>query len=88
MVVNNCSKYAILRTSWLYSHYGENFLMKIFNAVLKGDQIYGVNDRFGNPSAFELARIISKLVEKISKGKILRVCFIVLVRKRPPGTTS
>ena len=51
---------------------------------MKGDQIYGVNDRFGNPtSAFELARIISKLVEKISKGKILRVCFIVLVRKRP-----
>lgn len=76
MVVNKCSKYAILRTSWLYSHYGENFLMKIFNAVLKGDQIYGVNDRFGNPtSAFELARIISKLVEKISKGENIEGVF-------------
>ena len=75
-VMENCINFAILRTSWLYSHYGENFLMKIFNAASSGKKIFGVTDRFANPtSAFELARIISMVVEKIREGGNIKGIF-------------
>jgi len=72
-VLAHCKKYAILRTSWLYSHYGENFLMKIYKAVLNKDPIFGVSDRHANPtSAFDLARAINQITNQIKNGKDIK----------------
>lgn len=66
--------HAILRTSWLYSPYGRNFLTKIL-AQLDAPEIAVVADRRGAPtSALELARGIEQ------------VCRNLL--RRPDGTSS
>lgn len=67
-IVEICKNYSIIRTSWLYSNYGENFLKKIYTNILNQKKIFGVTDRIGNPtSAFELARVINKYVLLLGK---------------------
>ena len=53
----------IVRTAWLYSHYGKNFARTIARKGLAGDNLSVVNDSFGQPtSALALARQIMALV--------------------------
>lgn len=57
-----CSRHFILRTAWLYSYYGKNFVKTIVSAGAKYGQLEVVNDQFGNPTnAVDLAHEILKL---------------------------
>lgn len=57
-----CSRYFIIRTAWLYSYYGKNFVKTIFNAAKKYGELEVVNDQFGNPTnAVDLAHEILQL---------------------------
>jgi len=62
-----CSRYIIIRTSWLYSHLetDNNFLYKIKSLAMKNDQTFhGAEDIIGSPtSALSLATGVNKLVE-------------------------
>lgn len=56
-------KYYILRTSWLYSEYGNNFLKTMLSLAKNKDEISVVNDQIGTPTyAGDLSNVILRLV--------------------------
>jgi len=62
-----CQKYnpssIIIRTSWLYSSFGNNFVTKMINLMLHNDEIKVVNDQFGSPTfAADLAEVILQII--------------------------
>ena len=59
-----CDKYYIARTSWLYGHYGKNFVETMLNLADK-PEIKVVDDQTGCPTwTVELANGIIKLLSK------------------------
>ena len=59
-----CEKYYIARTSWLYGHYGKNFVETMISLAEK-DEVKVVNDQIGCPTwTVELANGILKLLSK------------------------
>jgi dTDP-4-dehydrorhamnose reductase len=59
-----CSKYYILRTSWVYSNYGNNFLITILRLEKEKKQLSIVNDQFGTPTyAGDIANAIMRIVQ-------------------------
>ena len=57
-----CHRHFIVRTAWLYSYYGKNFVKIIVNAGKKFGKLEVVNDQCGNPTnAVDLAHEILQL---------------------------
>ena len=57
-------KSIIIRTSWLFSFYGKNFVKTIINLMNKDDKIKVVDDQIGSPTyAFDLASVIIKIIK-------------------------
>ncbi len=57
-----CSKTFIVRTAWLYSYTGKNFVFTMVNAGKKFGKLTVVNDQLGNPTnAVDLAHHLLKL---------------------------
>ncbi len=64
-VMENCKKYYILRTAWLYGWAGKNFVYTMIRAMNTHDAVKVVNDQKGTPTfAGDLASVIIKLVGK------------------------
>ena len=58
-----CSRYFIVRTSWLYGYSGNNFVKTIIKAAKEKRQLQVVDDQIGNPTnAEDLAYHILKLL--------------------------
>ena len=67
--VNPCS--VILRTSWVYSEFGKNFVKTMLNLFATKDELNIVADQFGQPTnANDLAEAIMKIIKsgKITPG--------------------
>lgn len=69
----NVLKYAktavILRTAWLYSPYGKNFLKTMLALSAQKDEIRVVADQFGTPTyAPHLAEAIVRILPQIKRG--------------------
>jgi len=63
-VRNNCEKYYIARTSWLYGHHGRNFVETMISLKDK-EELKVVDDQIGCPTwTVELANGILKLLDK------------------------
>ena len=57
--------YLLVRTAWLYSPWGENFVKKVLRLMRERDELGVVADQVGAPtSALSLAVILWQLVEK------------------------
>ena len=57
-------KYAILRTAWLYSEFGKNFVKTMLNLTTTKPQLKVVFDQVGTPTyAYDLAVAIATIVE-------------------------
>ena len=67
--VNPCS--VILRTSWVYSEFGKNFVKTMLNLFATKEELNIVADQFGQPTnANDLAEAIMKIIKsgKITPG--------------------
>jgi len=63
-IIQSGCKYIIIRTSWLYSSYGENFVKKILRLSQEKDTINVVFDQVGTPTyAGDLALVIKMIAE-------------------------
>lgn len=63
-IKEECDKYYIFRTAWLYGE-GHNFVRTMLNAAETHDEVKVVNDQHGSPTyAVDLADIIHQAVEK------------------------
>ena len=61
--VENDSNSLIIRTSWLYSSFGNNFVKKIIELMKTKKKLNIVNDQIGSPTyAADLAQVIIKII--------------------------
>lgn len=64
LIAESGCKYIILRTSWLYSWFGNNFVKTMFKMLSNNQDIKVVYDQVGSPtSAHELALFIYHIIE-------------------------
>ena len=64
ITINLLEKYFIIRTAWLYSEFGNNFLKTMIKIGREKDEIRVINDQFGNPTyACDLAKFILSLIK-------------------------
>jgi len=64
LAIQNCPSAIIIRTSWLYSSYKNNFLKTILRLMEEKESIGVVNDQFGCPTyAADLALAIMRIIK-------------------------
>jgi dTDP-4-dehydrorhamnose reductase len=68
-IIQSLKKYFIVRTSWLYSDFGNNFKKTMLKLANEKDQLSVVNDQRGSPThALDLADMILKILISESKN--------------------
>ena len=61
--LKNDTNSIIIRTSWLYSSFGSNFLKIMIELMKKNNSVKVVNDQIGSPTyAYDLAKVILKII--------------------------
>jgi dTDP-4-dehydrorhamnose reductase len=61
--------FIIIRTSWLYSQYGNNFMKLVLNKLDLEEELNIIGDQIGSPTnAFDLASYILKSIKKLSNS--------------------
>ena len=64
MALKNNPDSIIIRTSWVYSYYGKNFVKTMMRLMAEKESISVVNDQWGSPTyAADLAKAILQIVE-------------------------
>ncbi|MDC3192314.1 dTDP-4-dehydrorhamnose reductase [Pseudoalteromonas elyakovii] len=58
------SKYIIIRTAWVFSEYGNNFVKTMLNLSAKHSELKVISDQIGTPTyAGDLAKFLSYIIE-------------------------
>lgn len=69
LIMENCSRYAIIRTSWLFGPGGKNFAFSILEAAQSKPELKVVNDQKGCPTyTMDLAAAIGEFVNHPRQG--------------------
>ncbi len=67
-----CEKYIILRTAWVFSEYGNNFVKTMVRLARERDELSVVADQYGCPTyAGDLAQAILQICEQHEQDKSL-----------------
>jgi dTDP-4-dehydrorhamnose reductase len=67
-LIKNCHDFIIIRTSWLYSAYGNNFVKTILRLSKERESLNIIFDQAGTPTyACDLAKAILDILPKIAK---------------------
>ncbi|AEF53567.1 dTDP-4-dehydrorhamnose reductase [Marinomonas posidonica] len=65
-----CEKYIILRTAWVFSEYGNNFVQTMMRLAKERDELSVVADQYGCPTyAGDLAQAILQICEQYKQGE-------------------
>ena len=68
-IIHSLKEYFIVRTSWLYSDFGNNFKKTMLKLANEKNQLNVVNDQIGSPThALDLADMILKILSSKSKN--------------------
>lgn len=68
IITTGCN-YVILRTAWLYSEFGRNFVKTMLNLTATKRQLKVVFDQVGTPTyAYDLAQAITTIIEDYNKS--------------------
>ena len=68
-IINNTSKYIILRVAWLYGAFGNNFLKKIIDFTQLNESIKVVNDQVAFPTdSHQLSKDIWRVLKILSES--------------------
>lgn len=75
LIENSKSESIVIRTSWLYSNYGNNFVKTIIKKSKENESLKIVDDEFGSPTfAKDLANaVLSIISSKIKLDKVSKV---------------
>ncbi|RKE02526.1 dTDP-4-dehydrorhamnose reductase [Marinifilum flexuosum] len=66
-----CPNHITIRTSWLYSPFGKNFLKTMLNLGKERDELQVVTDQVGTPTyAYDLASCIMQIIERLEKDNL------------------
>lgn len=69
-ILNRYPSALIIRTSWVYSSYGKNFVKTILRLCREKDKLNVINDQSGCPTyAADLAAVIMKFIEEAEDDK-------------------
>ncbi len=64
-------RHVILRTAWVYSPGGKNFVNTMLNLAADRDELRVVKDQFGSPTlAEDLARVTLDIVDQVESGGV------------------
>ncbi len=70
LALQNNPSTLIIRTSWVYSSFGKNFVKTMIRLLTEKDEINVINDQFGCPTyAADLADVIMNFIGQTEKGK-------------------
>jgi len=62
-------RHIILRVSWIFSEYGNNFLLRTLEQARQEQRILAVDDRRGCPtSAEDVARVLAAILKQLANG--------------------
>ncbi|MFA6296242.1 MAG: dTDP-4-dehydrorhamnose reductase [Patescibacteria group bacterium] len=74
LIKENCTKYYILRTAWLYGKLGKNFVDTMLQLAQKNDNLRVVNDQHGKPTfTLDLAKRTKEILDQKVKPGIYHV---------------
>lgn len=69
-IENIWQKHIILRVSWVFGRYGNNFVKTMLRLAQERETLNVVADQFGCPtSAADIARVLLEIAEQIAQGK-------------------
>lgn len=70
-ILSSGCRYVIVRTSWLYSEYGRNFVKTILELAGSKPELKVVSDQIGTPTyALDLANLICRILESDNKDGV------------------
>ena len=69
LALENNDQTIIIRTSWVYSSHGNNFVKTMIRLMKEKVELKVVSDQLGSPTyAFDLASVIIKIIQSLQNG--------------------